>query len=369
MTVSAVNTKNNTNNIPKNDLLEKVKDFANVIFAPLFMFADRLSTHNDFEVSHEIPLMHDISDEQITINSQRKKHLTIKNNADYTIKKGDNFSKIAEKYGVEPASILALNGLDEKSALKMQIGQVIKIPPTRTPKNINSLNDVAKAMGVSSDFILKLKRLEDGPSKKDNEFWTSTYDDATGKPSNGKNVKGTETIGIGHVWKKGEPRNLTKKQVLELFTKDLIKIEDHLKVMMGGEKKYDALPQPIKEALLDMVFNKGSDIIKNSDGLLWCLKNGKYEAAIVKMTHNKTAKGSKELSGLSKRRLFDMAMASKMYKGKIPQTVLSAAQQVYNHGVELLKKEHPKNYVSILVGYNNDVKAYWGDKIKVTSTG
>lgn len=344
----------------------RAKNYAKSLFAPGGIFGGDAPVKKSQETSsREIPLLSDISDEQIQQNNTRGKYIKTVQNAPYKVKSGDSASKIAEKFGVEYASILAANGLDVKSRLR--VGQVLKIPPTRTPQNINSLQDVAKAMGVSSDFVLKLKRLEDGPDKKDNQFWNYTYDDATGKKSNGRNVKGTETIGIGHVWKKGEPRTINNKQVLELCAKDMLKMEDHLRILMGGQKNYDKLPSPIKEALLDMTFNKGTDIIKNSEGLLWCLKNGKYEAAINKMTNNRSAKTNKELSGLSKRRLFDIATACKMYNGKIPQSNLNTAQNVYNRGIELLRKEYPdkSDFNSMLAGYNKDVQALWGSKIKL----
>ena len=55
-------------------------------------------------------------------------------------------------------------------------------------------------------------------------------------------------------------------------------------------------------------------------GLIYCLKQGKWEAAINKLTYNKSTKTKEEMSGLSKRRLFDIALATKMYGNKIPQS-------------------------------------------------
>ena len=85
-----------------------------------------------------------------------------------------------------------------------------------------------------------------------------------------------------------------------------------------------------------MVFNKGPKIL--NEDMLNALRDGDYEAAINEMTNNKSA-GGKELSGLSKRRLFDISTACKMDNGNIPKSNLKTAQQVYNRGVELLKKE------------------------------
>ena len=334
----------------------RTKEYAHSMFYGIIKFLSPREESKPAKTK-EIPLMREISDEQIIQQNTRNKYITEKQNPNYTIKKGDNVSKIAEKFGVQTASILAANGLDEKSATRLKPGQVLKIPPTRIPKNINSLKDVAKAMGVSNTFILEMKRIEDGKDLKDNQFHNTPYND-----------KGnTKTIGIGHVWEKGEPVYLSDKEVLAQFSKDLIKAEDHLRILMGGEKNFDKLPSPLKEALLDMTFNKGTDIITNTEGLLWCLKNGKYEAAICKMTNNISFATKKPMSGLSKRRLFDMAAASKIYKEDIPKSITNTAQKVYNEGIKLLREEFPNEneFKAQLTGYNNDVKGYWGNRIKL----
>ena len=299
--------------------------------------------------SDEISMMSEISDADI----ERKKHLNIKENKPHKVQRGENISSIAKKYGVQTVTIQKLNGLDENSVLK--INQELKIPPTRTPKNIKSLKDTASAMGVSADFMLGVKRIEDGHKLKDNEFHYESYTDLKGS-------NGTKTVGIGHKVLKGEKETLSNKQeVLNLFVKDMLKMEEHLRAILPN--KYDKLPVPIKEALLDMVFNKGTEIL--SPDLIQDIKNNRFESAICKMTNNKSVKTGKEYSGLSLRRLFDMSTASKIYNGKIPKTVINKAQEVYNHGVQLLKKEHPDDYKNILVGYNKDVQTLWGDKIKL----
>ena len=334
----------------------RAKEYAMSLFSEI---ADFFSGEDDAKPAKttEIPLIRDISDEQIMQQNTRSKYLSVTKNPNYKIQKGDNISKIAAKFGVQPAAVMAVNGLDEKSAVKIRAGQSLKIPPTRTPKNINTLKDVAKSMGVSNEFILGIKRIEDGKELKDTQFHNTPYNDK------GK----TKTIGIGHVWKEGEPEYLNNKQVLEQFAKDLIKAEDHLRVLMGGEKNYDKLPASLKEALLDMTFNKGTDIIKNTEGLLWCLKNGKYEAAICKMTNNVSAATKQPMSGLSKRRLFDMATASKMYNGNIPKSITNTAQRVYNDGIRLLRLEYPDKteFAAQLADYNRDVKSFWGSKVKL----
>lgn len=322
--------------------------------------------------NNEIPMMRDISDEQITLDSRRSRFIKVTNHSDHKLQQGETPSTLARKYNVEERTILMLNKLDKKDATTLQIGDVLKIPPTRTARNINNLTDTASALGVSVDFVKKLKKIEDGNDKNgkpfpENQFHTTPYIDDEGNP----------TIGIGHVVKSGDKQQLTQKEVLELFVNDMLKMEENLWDVMGGKKNYDKLPQSIKEALLDMTFNKGTAIIENSEGLVWALKNGKYEAAICKMTNNKSQKG-REMSGLSKRRLFDISVASKMYGSNTPKTIINTAQHVYNRGVQLLRQECAASYKNMknpqislqkyienqLVGYNQYAKTYMGDKIK-----
>ena len=325
--------------------------------------------------SKEISMMSDISDEQIELDNKRSRFVKITNHADHKLTKGETPSTLARLYNIEERTILMVNKLDKSAATKLQIGDTLNIPPTRTAKNINNLNDAANAMGVSLDFIKKLKKIEDGADDNgnpfpDNKFHTTPYTDEE------ENL----TIGIGHLLKPGEKTKLSEKEVLELFVNDMLKMEENLWHVMGSKKNYDKLPQSIKEALLDMTFNKGTAIIEDTEGLVWSLKNGKYDAAVCKMTNNKSQKG-KKLSGLSKRRLFDISVASKMYKGNPPQSVINTAQQVYNDGVKLLRAECAAKFKPAknskltlqkyienqLVGYNKYAKEYMGDKIKTTN--
>ena len=290
----------------------------------------------------------------------RKDYVKETKNYEYKVKQGDNYSTIADKFNVGVNYLLKINNLTGKEVLS--IGQVINIPPTRTPQNINSIADVAKAMGVSQDFIKNLKQLEDGYKENgkpfgDNEFHNTAYTDS----------EGHRTIGIGHVLQKNDKKKLSNKEVLTTFTNDLLIAEENIWAALGSKKNYDKLPQGIKEALLDMTFNKGTAILEDSEGLIWCLKNQKYEAAINKMTHAKSLKGN-EMSGLCKRRLFDMSLACKIYNGNIPNSNIATVQNLYNQGIELLKKECKKsgaNFENQLVGYNNEVRKYWGNLIKL----
>jgi len=308
------------------------------------------------EVPAEIKPMQNISDEEI----ERKRYIIENIPKTYTVKPGDTANSIAKAHNISVNYLLSYNGLKGNEILTPN-KTVFKIPSARMAKNIYSINDVAKAMGVSQNFIKNLKKFEDGQKTngtlyRENEFHNTPYIDS----------EGNKTIGIGHVMKKGDKSYLTNKQVLKTFTNDLLTMEENLWSIIG-KSNYEKLPQPIKEALLDMTFNKGTAIIENSEGFIWCLKNGKYEAAINKMTDIRSYKGN-EMSGLAKRRLFDIATACKIYNGNIPNSNLATAQNLYKKGIELLRqecKENNLNFENQLVGYNNEIQNLWGDKIKL----
>lgn len=308
---------------------------------------------------NDINMVVDITDEQIQAQKTRPKYITTTTNPNYKVKQGDSPDKIAKRFGITTAALLAANGLTEQTAKNIRVGKELKIPPTRTVKNVNNLSDIAKAMGVSVDFIKKLKKLEDSEGLPENRFHNTPYMDKNG----------VKTIGIGHRVVSGDKTKLTNAEVCTLCAKDLLNAEEHIATLVGGQKKYDQIPQGLKEAVLDLTFNKGVVNDESFKGLIYCLKTGKWEAAINKLTYNKSIKTKKEMSGLSKRRMFDIAQATKIYgKNKIPQSNINTAQNVYNRGVALLRaecKEKGLNFQNQLAGYNKDIQSYFGNRLQL----
>ena len=109
---------------------------------------------------NEIRITGSKTDDQLRIDAMRTKYIMAVKNPYYTLKSGDTISEIA-KYGVEECSILDANHLTPDSAKNIRPGKVLNIPPARKVKNVRNLGDVSKAMGVSYDFIKRLKRVED----------------------------------------------------------------------------------------------------------------------------------------------------------------------------------------------------------------
>lgn len=325
----------------------------------------------------------EISDEEIARENARNKFVKITKNPPYTIKAGDTAESIAKQFNVSPDAIIALNSLDEKS---LKIGKVIKIPETRTVKNVKNINDVAKATGFSLEYLKSLEIMEE----KHNKIYTD------------KN--GVKTIGIGHALSNSEAKrfvgkNLSDSQIYTMLAQDLLVREQNIK-MIVGDAAYKKMPQPVKDAVMDFVFNRGETIFENKKDLVDSLKKGDYKSAISQMDTDYSVmkfKSSEELqaymakfkdkrifvvekdgktlrkylSGLDKRRLFEIAHASKIYKNNIPKEIISSAQNLYNRGlyflsIETQNRTYPQQaYQNIKADFNILVNDWFDGKLKM----
>lgn len=325
----------------------------------------------------------EISDEEITKENARNKFVKITKNPDYTIRKGDTAGSIAAKFGVSAEALLKLNSLDEKN---LKIGKSVKIPEKRTANNVRNINDTAKATGLSVEYLKALENMEE----KHNKIYTD------------KN--GVKTIGIGHSLsgeeiKKYSGKTLSDSQIYTMLAQDLLDREQNIRAFIG-DSAYKKMPQQLKEAVMDFVFNRGETLFENRQGLIDALQKGDYKSAISKMDTdysvmkfdspeklkeytNKfkdkrvfvTEKDGKTLrkylSGLDKRRLFEISHASQIYNGSIPEDVLKSAQNVYNRGLYFMGIEAhngtiPKaSYNNVKAEYNNKVNEWFNGKIKL----
>ena len=265
--------------------------------------------------------------------------------------------------------LVSTEKLDEiiKNIIKIYATQPVKNNTDNKPKGIYNLADVAKVTGLSENLIVSLKRSEDGSKMKDDEFHTTAY----------KDKNGNWTIGIGHLITKEEEskylgRELSVSEVCTLFREDIDKVTKSWQHLLG-EKQYKKLPQSMKDALTDYMFNRGYGRLRKQTAFINALKSDDYAKAISLMNVDYSYKKGKNgklqvvyLTGLSKRRLFDMYLACKMYKGNIPAEVKSAIQNMYNRGVKHMQTEFPdKNERQVVLqNYNNEVKAWFGNLIQ-----
>lgn len=342
------------------------------------IFPKRRSQDNEgFQIYKEI------SDEEIARENARNKYVKITKNPPYTIKSGDTAASIAEKFGVSTEAILALNSLDEKN---LKIGKTIKIPEKRTVKNVRNINDVAKATGFSLEYLKSLEYMEE----KHNQIY------------NDKN--GVKTIGIGHTvsskeLKKYSGKRLSDTQIYTLLAQDLLDREQNIRALVG-DSSYKKMPQVVKDSVMDYVFNRGETMFENRQGLVDALKRGDYKSAISKldtdysiMKFDSPAKLKaytskfkdkrvfvvekdgktlrKYLSGLDKRRLFEIAHANQIYGENIPPEILKSAQNLYNRGLYFMSIEAhngsiPKSsYKNVKSEYNNQINDWFNGKIKL----
>ena len=297
-----------------------------------------------------------------TIEDIRKtfnlRYVDVSENYPHTVKKGENLSVIAKKYGVQVRGIKELNRMDSD---EISVGQVLKIPPKIKAKNVDSLKDVSKATGLSLEYIKDLKKSEDAPGFDEDDFHTKAYYDKNGNL----------TIGIGHLIKPDEMqlyknRELSKDEVCTLLAQDILDRAENLKIILGSET-YNSLPPALKDAVMDFTFSRGEGTIENHPGFVEALQNEDYEKAISLMNIDYSVKNGKKiyLAGMAKRRLFEIYHACKIYDGDIPKEVLRAAQRIYERGLKHMKTEFPdaRERANIKAGYNKEVEAWFGDEI------
>ena len=281
----------------------------------------------------------------------------------YTVENNDNCHKIARKHNIQSNTLIAFNTKQNKqfNAEVIRRGETLTIPEHKEikPDTIKSLEDVAKALKLDEKFLENLKDIE--------KMRLTIY----------KDKGGVETIGIGHALQTKEKKDdfikeyfdpdikgnsLTEAQTYELLAKDLLIAEEELKALF--DVNYNNFPQALKQALIDMVFNKGINIIKKDKNLYRNLCNKQYEKAITCMTNIKSEETKEEMSGLAKRRLFNIATAAQIIEKTNPITesmksIQNTVTELYNKGIELLKKEYPDKYNNLIGDYKTTVEGYF----------
>ena len=258
------------------------------------------------------------------------------------VKAGDTFEKIEKLYGFSKGELR--NYSTNSKLTNLKAGNKVQLPERVQVRNISTKNDVARALGISSDFIDHMESIE----KKR----TRLYDDGAGNA----------TVGIGHhafgsfEKKFYKNRTLSNKEIYQLLAKDLAKAKNTI-IKSIGQDAYDKLSVNQKEALMDYVFNRGKDAFRSSD----CapLRNALKNAAIHMYTPH-TLKNDSTRLGVSKRRLYEI---HHFCGGKITKNIQQKVQQLYDAG---LKSSSARND-SVLAGHNKEVKELFGNKIKLKS--
>jgi len=250
----------------------------------------------------------------------------------HVVQKGDNIYNIGKKYGITQRRLLAVNNLTAKSVIHPN--DTILIPESYTVKNVKTMEDVSKATGLSMDYLEILKDFEKVCSGAEN--------DRNNNP----------TVGIGHWVTSNERskylgRELTNEEIYTLLAQDLLDAELDIKTKVTPEA-WDDMPVNLKESVLDLAFNKGSGTITENPSIYEALNSGDYVTAIVNLTQDYSIINGvkKPASGLSKRRLYDISNATKIFKNGIPDKVLESAEEVYNRGLKYMEEEKNRKEIS-----------------------
>ena len=342
-------TNNNKKPQPKKNLppqmqkaLTKAKTGAIVglFLLPTLGIVKHCSTDND---PNKIVIVDEPAD-----TTNRAKYVETTPASVYVIKSGDSPARIAKEHGVSTRRLLALNDMDSKSVIYPN--DTILIPESYSAKNIETLKDVAKMSGISKDYLETLIEFE--------QLHNTIY----------KDRNGNETIGVGHLVKPEEKalyrgKTLSDEEVYTLLAQDILDIEADLKTVINKDA-YDNMPAHLKESVFDLAFNKGIGAISDNEKLLSALNKEDYVNAVANLTQDYSvvtnAKGEKAhrpAAGLSKRRIYNIANASEIFKNGMPDVVADSAQAVYQRGLNYLEAEKNKGDISA-DAYENVVKEY-----------
>ena len=259
-----------------------------------------------------------------------KKYLDKTPATTHVVKAGENPGSIAKQYNVSTMRLLDANNMNAKDII--YIGDVLKIPESYRVKNIKNEDDLAKFTGFDKDFLDNFIQMEDKKVK--------VYRD----------INGNKTIGIGHYItqeesNKFENRILSDKEIFTMLGQDIINKDLNLETIID-KQSYKSLPLHLRESVMDLIFNKGEGAITGNKELRDALDKKDYVTVIANLNQDYsiiTKKNGEKVknyaSGLSKRRLFDMYNACKIFKNGIPDKVLTSAKKVYANGLKQMPIE------------------------------
>ena len=265
----------------------------------------------------------------------------------HTVKKGETLYSLERKYGLRAGELASLNGFDANKGIS--IGQKIKIPERFKTGSPQNSADVAKLLGFSKQFIEDLKDFE-GKEDVHKVFYDRV---------------GNAPIGYGHLIntnfekKYYKNRKLSDAEVYNLLAQDLLKAENAIRQSIGSDV-YEELSQKQKQALVDFVFSRGAGTF-NSDAcedLRDALIDGDMDVAAANITYNRSIKSGEVMNGLTKRRLYEMAMFAGNNKSDI---VLEAAQDLFEEGLKSAKKE--KLNQGTIDAYKRDVNEWFDGEL------
>ncbi len=207
--------------------------------------------------------------------------------------------------------------------------------------NINQVHDlqtVAKYTGISERYIRDILVGIEG--KQNWPLTKAEYDGVKDRT----HPNGYLTIGFGHTSLTGEPTvfdgmQINSKQAYQILANDIITAKKYAKYF-GGEL-YNKAPSSIKNAMIDLVFNKGPGAINES--LKANLSKGYFHSAALRTWY------STSNVGLQKRNMHRFIEASKSLNNKNRRSAITRFRSEHlNELINVFKKDH-----SAKIAWNN----------------
>lgn len=203
-----------------------------------------------------------------TSNSQAKSPTETNQFIIVIIQRGDNFTKLAKKYGTTVNNIEKANpGIKSKN---LKIGQKIKIPKhTKAKGKILSPQENEKAIDIAIDFI----KLYEGKVIDKNGMHL-VYDDQNNKNRFNSDVDtldeflssvlGTPTIGYGTTdleFIKSKNGKITQQEALDKLKQKVLETRDYMPNRFG--ESWNCLNRNQRAAIISFFYQQGKDQTKN----------------------------------------------------------------------------------------------------------
>ena len=206
------------------------------------------------------------------------------------------------------------------------------------------MRDNKSAIESSQKHLLGLIKYYEGDRHHYYEGHTASYRDAGGK--------GTLTGGFGSIKKVGTKTNDAAYADLE---KNLVEHTKYVIKKAGGFQEFKKIPASIREALIDLSFNKGADEI-NKTKLSEAITTGDWSSLISMLrclNCSNKIQGKQRINaiaGLHRRSLSRAILALRDLKGNELKQAKAEVEKIYNDCVQY----YEDNKLSL-----NDVNAIW----------
>lgn len=221
--------------------------------------------------------------------------------------------------------------------------------------NWTILSDNVEAIKSSQSHLIGLIKYYEGDRHHYYEAFTAKYKDKDGE--------GTMTGGFGSTT---NPDVKTIEQGYEQLAKDL---QSHGKDAKDaiGEDNWNKLPVSIREALVDLCFNKGKDAITKISGVIAnAILSNDWSSIINNLIVIKDKDGNDD-AGLYRRSLSRAILATRDLKGKELKGAKAELNKIYNKCLNF-KGQSKSDVEAIWKIYNgdSDVKRISSESIKIT---